>query len=57
MDVAIKDSTKKFGKKTQKDIADFLPYDMPKQQQLRTVVKMKRLLEQAIKEHYAKQKS
>lgn len=57
MDVAIKDSTKKFVKKTQKDIADFLPYDMPKQQQLRTVVKMKRLLEQAIKEHYAKQKS
>ena len=57
MDVAIKDSTKKFGKKTQEDIADFLPYDMPKQQQLRTVVKMKRLLKQAIKEHYAKQKS
>jgi hypothetical protein len=57
MDVAIKDSTKKFGKKTQEDIADFLPYDMPKQQQLRTIVKMKRLLEQAIKEHYAKQKS
>lgn len=57
MDVAIKGSTKKFGKKTQEDIADFLPYDMPKQQQLRTVVKMKRLLKQAIKEHYAKQKS
>ena len=57
MDVAIKDSTKKFGKKTQEDIADFLPYDMPKQQQLRTIVKMKHLLEQAIKEHYAKQKS
>ena len=57
MDVAIKDSTKKFGKKIQEDIGDFLPYDMSKQQHLRTVVKMKRLLEQAIKEHYTKQKS
>ena len=55
--VAIKESTKKFGKKIQDDIADFLPYDMSKQQHLRTVVKMKRLLEQAIKEHYVKQKS
>ena len=56
-DVAIKESTKKFGKKIQEDIGDFLPYDMSKQQHLRTVVKMKRLLEQAIKEHYTKQKS
>ena len=55
--VAIKESTKKFGKKIQEDIGDFLPYDMSKQQHLRTVVKMKRLLEQAIKEHYTKQKS
>ncbi len=55
--IAIKESTKKFGKKIQKDIGDFLPYDMSKQQHLRTVVKMKRLLEQAIKEHYTKQKS
>ena len=56
-DVAIKDSTKKFGKKIQEDIADFLPYDMPKQQQLRTVVKIKQLLKQVVKEHYTKQKS
>ena len=56
-DVAIKDSTKKFGKKIQEDIGDFLPYDMSKQQHLRTVAKMKRLLEQSIKRHYAKQKS
>lgn len=55
--VAIKESTKKFGKEMQKDIGDFLPYNMPRQQQLKTVVKMKRLLEQAIKEHYTKQKS
>ena len=55
--IAIKESTKKFGKKIQKDIGVFLPYDMSKQQHLRTVVKMKRLLEQAIKEHYTKQKS
>ena len=55
--IAIKESTKKFGKKIQEDIGDFLPYDMSKQQHLRTVVKMKRLLEQAIKEHYTKQKS
>lgn len=57
MDVAIKDSTKKFGKKIQEDIADFLPYDMSKQQQLRTVVKIKQLLKQVVKEHYTKQKS
>ncbi len=57
MDVAIKDSTKKFGKKIQEDIADFLPYDMSKQQYSRTVGAMKRLLEQAIKRHYSKQKS
>ena len=55
--VAINKSTKKFDKEMQKHIADFLPYDMPRQQQLKTVVKMKRLLEQAIKEHYTKQKS
>ena len=55
--VAIKKSTKKNIKKIQEDIGDFLPYDMSKQQHLRTVVKMKRLLEQAIKEHYTKQKS
>ena len=55
--VAIKESTKKFGKEMQKDIGDFLPYNMPRQQQLKTVVKMKHLLEQAIKEHYTKQKS
>jgi hypothetical protein len=54
MDVAIKDSTKKFGKKIQEDIADFLPYDMSKQQYSRTVGAMKRLLEQAIKRHYSK---
>lgn len=57
VDVAIKDSTKKFGKKIQEDIADFLPYDMSKQQQLRTVVKIKQLLKQVVKEHYTKQKS
>ncbi len=57
MDVAIKDSTKKFGKKIQEDIADFLPYDMPKQQQLRTVVKIKQLLKRVVTEHYTKQKS
>ena len=56
-DVAIKDSTKKFGKKMWESISDFLPYDMSKQQQLRTVVKIKQLLEQTIKEHYTKQKS
>ena len=55
--VAIKDSTKKFSKKMRESISDFLPYDMPKSQHLRTIVKMKRLLEQAIKEHYVKQKS
>lgn len=55
--VAIKESTKKFGKEMQKDIGDFLPYNMPRKQQLKTVVKMKHLLEQAIKEHYTKQKS
>jgi hypothetical protein len=56
-DTAIKDSTKKFGKKMRESISDFLPYDMPKSQHLRTIVKMKRLLEQAIKEHYVKQNS
>lgn len=56
-DVAIKESTKKFGKKIQEDIGDFLPYDMSKQQYTRTVNAMKRLLEQSIKRHYAKQKS
>ena len=45
------------GKKIQEDIADFLPYDMSKQQYSRTVGAMKRLLEQAIKRHYSKQKS
>ena len=55
--VAINESTKKFGKEMQKHIANLLPYNMPRQQQLKTVVKMKHLLEQAIKEHYTKQKS
>lgn len=54
MDVAIKDSTKKFGKLMQETAGDFLPYDMSKQQYSRTVGAMKRLLEQAIKRHYSK---
>lgn len=56
-DVAINKSITEFGKKIQEDIADFLPYDMSKQQQLRTVVKIKQLLKQVVKEHYTKQKS
>jgi hypothetical protein len=56
-DIAIKDLTNKFGKKLQESIADFLPYDMSQTQHLRTVVKIKHILEQTLKEHYTKQKS
>ena len=57
VDVAIQDSTDKFSKIMQETAGDFLPYDMSKHQYSRTVGAMKRLLEQAIKRHYAKQKS
>lgn len=57
VDVAIKDSSDKFSKVMQNTAGYFLPYDMSKQQYTRTVNAMKRLLEQSIKRHYAKQKS
>ena len=53
-DVAIKDSTKCFLKQLSENADDFLPYDMSKQERLRTITEMKKVLIQRLKKHYTK---
>lgn len=52
--VAIKDSTKCFLKQLSENADDFLPYDMSKQERLRTIAEMKKVLIQRLKKHYTK---
>lgn len=53
-DVAIKESTKRFFEQMLKTADDFLPYDMSKQERLRTIAEMKKVLIQRLKKHYTK---
>jgi len=53
---SIKDSQKRFKKDMLENAADFLPYDMPKYQALRTIAEMKQVLTRNLNKHYIKTK-
>ena len=55
-DDTIQDSTRRFKTMMLQQASDFLPYDMPKEDQLKLINKMKQVLTQKLKKQYTKQK-